>query len=106
MILPESKTVHVGSIEFPNVKWRTRIVFEYEHLTGQSYYKIGTTIESQFQLFYCAAKIGTELLGKKFDYTFEQFLEVTDDHFAETIDGFTSALYQESKVTESKKKLK
>jgi hypothetical protein len=104
MNLVEAINIKIGDVEFPNVKWRTRLVFEYENFTGLSYYKIGTKIESQFKLFYCAAKVGAAIAGKEFPYTFDQFLEITDDYFNETIVEFTSALYR--KVEDSKKKSK
>jgi hypothetical protein len=93
MIIPEAKTVKIGDVEFPNVKWRTRVVFEYEALSGESYYKIGTKTENQFKLFYCAAKVGSLIAKIKFEYTFEQFLNLTDDYFTETVMQFTNALY-------------
>ena len=105
MIISEAKTVKIGNIDFPNVKWRTRIVFEYENMTGESYYKIGTKLESQFKLFYCAAKIGSVISTGKFDLTYDQFLELTDEYFNETVLQFTSALYEKTSEV-SKKKLR
>jgi hypothetical protein len=106
MNITEAKTIKLGNTEFPNIKWRSRIVFEYEALTGQSYYQIGSSVENQFKLFYCAAKVGSTIAGKEFKLTYEQFLDLTDDYFTETVTAFTSALYTEAKTEESKKKLK
>jgi hypothetical protein len=107
MTIPEAKTIKIGDIEFPNVKWRSRIVFEYETMTGESYYKIGTKVESQFKLFYCAAKVGSAILNKEFNYTYDQFLDLTDDYYTETINQFTDALYSKvDLITEDKKKAK
>jgi hypothetical protein len=103
MIISGAKTVKIGDVEFPNIKWRTRIIFEYENMTGESYYKIGSKTESQFKLFYCAAKIGSQIEGKEFNYTFDQFLELTDDYMTDTVIQFTSALY-DKKPDDGKKK--
>ena len=104
MILPEAKNIKIGDAEFPNVKWRSRVVFEYENMTGASYYKFDGKLENQFKLFYCAAKIGSILTTGKFDYTFEQFLEATDDYFTETVNAFSEALYPGT--SDNKKKIK
>jgi hypothetical protein len=106
MTLSEGKTIKIGSIEFPNVKWRTRIVFAYEDLTGESYYKIGDKIENQFKLFFCAAKIGSSLAGRDFPYSFEQFVALTDDYLLDTINQFTDALFNNKTTEDTKKKLK
>lgn len=93
MNIPEAQTIKIGEAEFPNVKWRSRIVFEYETMTGESYFKATDKTENQFKLFYCAAKIGSRLVGKEFKYTFEQFLDLTDDYFVETFQQFNQALF-------------
>ena len=100
MKLLTSKNVKVGDIDFP-IKITNRSMIEYEALSGGSIVSFQGT-EKLIMFFYCTAKAGAKSAGTEFNYTFEQFLDVIDDYYLETVTNFTAALTAEQGGVEKK----
>ena len=90
MKLLDCKVVKVGTLEFP-IKITNRSMIDYEKLSGAPIGSFDST-EKLLQFFYCTAKPGAKSFGKVFDYTFDQFLDLIDDYYTDTIANFTKAM--------------
>ena len=100
MDLLELKTVRIGDKEFP-IKETTRSKIEFETLSGISYFHYVTNFrsistENQFQYLYCIAKAGAKAKGEKFEYSFDEFIAFTDDHYSDTLTNFFEAITPKS----------
>jgi len=97
MELTKLSSFKIGGIEF-NVKFTNRSVIDYEALSGESIVMIDESsakgTKKQLMFFYCTAKAGAKAAGKPFDYSFDQFLDLIDDYYAETMLEFSKRLYK------------
>lgn len=94
MKLIETQRVKVGDLEFP-VKLTYRAMIDYEALSGGSISTLSSS-SNIAQLFYCTAKAGAKALGEVFKYTYEEFLDIIDEHFVDVITNFGKVLSVES----------
>lgn len=96
MKLSKLSSFKIGEIEF-DVKFTNRSVIDYEELSGESIVHIDddtkTATKKQLMFYYATAKAGAKAAGKEFNYSFDQFLDLIDDHYAETMLQFSRALY-------------
>jgi hypothetical protein len=97
------KSVKVGDKEFP-IMLTNRAMIEYEALSGSSVVSFQSTKEL-IQFFYCTAKAGAKKTGKEFTYTYDEFLDVIDEFYLDTITNFSEAITEpggeEKKLMES-----
>jgi len=103
----ETKKIEVGDLEF-HVRLTTRAIIGYDELTGRNWWvDFGAEEikhEKLAQLFYVTAKAGAKEKGIEFKYTYEQFLDMTDD-YPESIALFYGIMQeQENKDDGIKKK--
>jgi hypothetical protein len=96
--------VKVGPNEF-SVKVTNRAMINYEKLSGSSVITFEGT-EKLIQFFYCTAQAGARADGKEFNYSFEEFLDVIDDYYSETLTNFSQALMAEMGGGDGKKQTK
>lgn len=90
MKLLDYKTIKVGDIEFP-IRITMRSIIDYESLAGSSITSMDTT-EKLVKFFYCTAKAGAKATKEEFTYTYDEFLDVIDNYFEETITNISEAL--------------
>lgn len=102
MRLLEGKKIRIGKQDFP-LRISVRSMIEYEHLAGESVsdMKIGET-EKLVKFFYVIAKAGARSEKKDFKYSYEDFLDMIDDHYL----GFITDLYEAVFEKGDKKKVK
>jgi hypothetical protein len=92
MRLLEVKKVKIGEKEFP-IKITNRAMIEYEKLSGGSVSAMEGT-EDLCQLFYCTAKAGAKSELVEFGYSYEEFLDLIDDYYNDTMINFSKALVE------------
>lgn len=92
MKLTEVKSIKVGEKSFP-IKLTQRAMNEYEELTGETIASFKGS-KRMSMLFYCTAKAGARSAGHDFKYTYEQFLDVIDDHYFDVLTNFTPAIFE------------
>ena len=95
MQLTEVKNVQIGELTLP-VIYSTRCYMEYKAMTGEDLPSFKTT-ELQAQWFYCMAKAGARSEAKRTGtpfsfHTFDEFLDLIDDHYPEWVINFSKAL--------------
>jgi len=91
MKLAEVKSIKVGEKTFP-IKLTQRAMNEYEELTGETIASFKGS-ERMGKLFYCTAKAGARDAKHDFKYTYEQFLDVIDDYYVDTVNNFMPAVF-------------
>jgi hypothetical protein len=96
--------VKVGDREFP-VKITNRAMILYEKMTGSTVVSFEGT-EKLLQFFYCTAQAGAKATGEDFKYSFDEFLDVIDDYYSETLINFSNALMAEMGGGEKKQSKK
>lgn len=104
MKLLGTKIVKVGSLEWP-IKITNRAMIEYETISGGSIISLNST-EKMIQFFYCTAKAGAKSINKEFTYTYDQFLDVIDEYYLESVTNFTNAIISEIGGSDGKKRQK
>jgi hypothetical protein len=77
------RKIKIGNNEFP-VFWSTRASIEFKNLSGHNLPDLEDT-QDRVQFFYCIAKAGTIFSGQEFKYSFDEFLNVIDPYYLETI---------------------
>lgn len=94
MDLTELKSFKIGEIDF-YAKVTNRAVIEYEAMTSDDVGNLqnGGT-EKKLKFFYCCAKAGFKSAAKDFNYTFDQFVDLTDSFYYEVMTKFPLALYK------------
>lgn len=102
MKLLEVKTIKCGELVFP-IKITNRAMIEFEALSGGSITSLEGT-EKLMQFFYCIAKAGARSESKEFAYTFDEFMDATDDYYFDIMAGMTKVLSSTVADKESKKK--
>jgi len=80
-----------------------RAILEYEELSGDKNMDFGST-RNMLRFFYCIAKAGARDERKKFDYSYEEFLNIIDDYYAETLSSIAGVLNEEQDPTDEVKK--
>lgn len=96
--------VKVGDNIFP-VKITYRARAEYENMTGRPMSEFAEhIIENTAIFFYCTAKAGARALNREFKYTYEEFIDMIDDHFDELVTNFSRVIAESTTEDESKKK--
>jgi predicted polyphosphate/ATP-dependent NAD kinase len=79
----ETKEIQVADRKF-FIRLTARAIIEYDALTGRNFWVDfgGEEIKTEklTQLFYTTAKAGAKNKGIKFDYSYDDFLDVIDDH--------------------------
>lgn len=93
MKLLGNKNVKVGDTNFP-IKITNRSMIDYEALSGSNISSFEGT-EKLIMFFYCTAKAGAKSEGVEFKYTYNEFLDVIDDYYADVMTNFTAALASE-----------
>jgi len=108
MKLLDTKSVKVGKLEF-YVRLTNRAVIGYETLTGRNFWVDfgGDELNNEklTQLFYTTAKAGARQKGITFEYTYEEFLDITDD-YPEAAAFFYQAIKDPDEEGEVEKKKK
>jgi hypothetical protein len=104
MQLIQTKQVKVGDMTFP-IKVTNRAMIEYEAMTGSSSTTFKGT-EKLVQFFYVTAKAGAKSDKLPFPYSFDEFLDIIDDFYSDTILNFTAAIAEEKPEADNKKKQK
>lgn len=99
IILLETKYVIVGIEKIP-IRFTFRAMMDFENATGKSI-QLATSTEDVVRLFYVLAKAGAKDKKVEFIYTFEDFLDLIDNH-PESIVNFYSALSNGEEVDEKK----
>jgi hypothetical protein len=102
MNIPEVKRVKVDDLEF-SVFITVRSMIEFRKMTGDSELSFEGT-ERMVQFFYCTARAGTKLTGKEFNYSFDEFLDIIDPYYKETITNFSQAIFTEPGGGEKKQR--
>jgi len=106
MELTKLNSFKIGETTF-HVKFTNRSIIDYESIIGESIALIDEDpkrlTEKQLTFFYCTAKAGAKAAGKDFNYSFDQFLDLVDDYYSETMIQFTNALWSK-KADPTKKK--
>jgi hypothetical protein len=100
MKLLNNKNVKVGDLNFP-IRITNRAMIDFEALSGGTISKMDGT-EKLVKFFYCTAKAGAKSENISFTYSYEEFLDVIDDYFSETITNFSLALAAEQGGDEKK----
>jgi hypothetical protein len=92
--------VKVGDKVFPvKITYRARV--EYENMTGRPMSEFPEhIIENTAIFFFCTAKAG----AREFKYTYEEFINIIDDHFDELVTNFSRVITESNTEDESKKK--
>lgn len=105
MKLLEGKKIRIGKQAFP-IRISVRAQIEYEALTGESVsdMKTGET-EKLIKFFYVMVKAGARSEKKEFSYSYEEFLDLIDDHYLDFITDLFEAVFEpgdKKKVTTDK----
>lgn len=86
-------TVKIGSREFI-IRITNRAIIEYEELSGDKNLDF-SAVGNMLKFFYCTAKAGARSEGKTFKHSYNEFLDIIDDYFSETVNNFTAVLNDE-----------
>lgn len=92
MKLLDNQSVKVGDKNFP-IRVSVRAMIEYEKLTGKPITSFEGT-EDLIRFFYVTAKAGAKAEGNPFSYTYEQFIDLIDDYYADAITNFSKVIYE------------
>lgn len=105
MRFTRNQKIKIGKHEFP-IRITNRAILEYEELSKDKHMDL-TSVGNTLKFLYCIIKAGCKNERKKFDYDYEQFLEMIDDFYAETMTGVIDILNDEfnnDDLEEDKKK--
>ena len=73
-------TVTINKKKYP-VRMGFRALLEFEEMTGKNANQLGElTTKEMISLFYCGIKAGCRKEAKKFNYDFEGFIDLIEDH--------------------------
>lgn len=93
MKLLEGRDIKVAGTAFP-VRISVRAIIEYENLTGESLSDMrGGQTEKLMKFFYVIAKAGARSEKKDFNYSYEEFLDIIDDHYLDFITNLYEAVF-------------
>jgi hypothetical protein len=93
MKLLEGKKIRIEGNDF-SIRISVRAMIEYENLTGESISDIkGGQTEKLMKFFYVIAKAGARFEKKEFNYSYEEFLDIIDDHYLDFITNLYEAVF-------------
>lgn len=90
MRFTKNQKIKIGKHTF-YVRVTNRAIIEYEELSGDKKMDF-STVGNMLKFFYCIAKAGARDEKKPFDYTYDQFLNLIDEYFSETMEVFNEAM--------------
>ena len=92
--------VKIGKHTF-YIRITNRAIIEYEDLSKDKNMDF-SSIGNMLKFFYCTAKAGAKSEKVKFEFTYDEFLDMLNDYYAETIESFQKVMMDE--VPEGEKK--
>lgn len=107
MIHLEVKKIQIGEGYFP-VKVTQRAIDEFEELSHVGLREFIRSVangepgysSNLSKMFFCAAKAGTRAEKINFEFTYEQFLDATDDYYMVVIRDFAPFFFDQIKSTD------
>ena len=90
MKLLNIRSIQLNDMTF-HIKMTNRAMIEFEEMSGGNMATLKGT-NDLLMLFYCTSKAGAKAKDIPFDITFQQFVDVTDEHYFEIITKFSEAL--------------
>jgi hypothetical protein len=103
MKLLEGKKIRIAGNDF-SLRITVRAMIEYENLTGESISDMkGGQTEKLIKFFYVIAKAGARNEKMEFEYSYEEFLDIIDDHYLDFITNLYEAVFSPGGDDEKKK---
>lgn len=93
------KRVKIGDLDFP-VRISARCLLEYQEMSGEDWPSFSDVVKVM-QAFYCSAKAGARFENKEFDYSYDEFFDLTEGYYLEILPQLTNALFKDQEDQES-----